>query len=67
MNPTPCPECNFIAWRINCAYTQRDYADLRYWQNKRHEHQQACIVINGDWYKLLWPGAAMAPADGRPE
>lgn len=67
MNPTPCPECNFIAWRISCAYTRRDYADLRYWQNNRLEHQETCIVVNGDWYKLLWPSASLVPAGGRPE
>jgi hypothetical protein len=57
---TPCPECNFIHWRISCAFTKRDYADLQYWYIKRDEHQAVCFM-NGNLYKLLWSNVEVSP------
>ena len=54
---TPCPDCNFYAWRVMNAWLNRDYKDMRYWTQQQEEHKAACIVINGDWYKLLWSNA----------
>jgi len=61
MNDTPCTDCNFIAWRISCAYIARDWKDVRFWQEKRIEHQEACEVINSEWFKGLWPNAVVVP------
>jgi len=67
MNDTPCPDCNFYNWRVNCAYTRRDWTEVRKWQDRRITHQAECPVINGDWYKGLWANAQVADAARKTE
>lgn len=57
MVKTPCRDCNFYQWRELNAYLNKDFGELRYWRKLHEQHKAECLVINGNWYKLLWQNA----------
>lgn len=67
MNPYPCFECNRLRYEVYTANVERRWRDLLKALDEQEAHQKECPVINGGWYKGLWPNARVAENAARPE